>query len=351
MIMRWKYALVGVIVTGVLGIYCTRYMGTQRDLGYMTHIDVQSGVPSEDKAFELYVDFDQSMQSDHYAPRLKNQGLEQLFAYFKQMYERTSFFKITPSVDLKIPKLFHYVWFGKKLPAEYLPFLQTWKEFHPEWTFVYWVDNPENYDLGEVLADYTFEKLTSDLQGDALPCKQVVIDVKNLDFDNRIFFDEATNYGEKSDILKWEVVYRLGGTYIDVDFECLRSFDMLHHMYNFYTGIQPLDTNFVQLGAAIFGATPGHPILKNCVETIKSDRQKKQIVAKTGPLHFTKSFLAEAGGHRDLIDVALPASYFYPCGYEQKGSGRKTWLRPESFAVHHWAGSWLKPEAIKKSFV
>lgn len=349
MVMRWHYALGGLIATVVLGVGFAKYMGTHPDLGHLTHIDTSGLQSYEDKAFELYVDFDQSMQSDVYAPRYKNQGLEQLLAYFRQMYEQVSFFKVRPCESLKIPKIFHYVWFGKKLPAEYLPFLQTWKDYHPDWTFIYWVDNPENYDLGTVLPEHTFEHLAYDLRLNALPSNHIVMDVKNLNFDNKAFFDEATNYGEKSDIIKWEVVYRFGGTYIDIDFECLKPFDMLHHMYDFYTGIQPLDTNLVQLGAALFGAIPGHPILKHCVETIKHDRHKQQIILKTGPIHFTKSFLAQAGGHKDLIDIALPASYFYPCGYEQKGWERDKWLRPESFAVHHWAGSWLKPEATKRN--
>ena len=80
---------------------------------------------------------------------------------------------------------------------------------------------------------------------------------------------------------------------------------------------------------------------------IKNNQHIAQIVAKTGPLHFTYCFMLEAGkdGRRDS---ALPASYFYPCGYEQRGMSPDCWQMPESYAVHHWAGSWLKPEGFER---
>jgi mannosyltransferase OCH1-like enzyme len=353
MIMRWYYALCGLLITVILGISFNRYViETEKpDFGHLTNIDTSaydSNSP-EAQTFESFVDFDVSMQTEKYAHSCKNMGLEQLLNYFRAMYTKTSFFKIRPQKELKIPKILHYIWLGRKLPQEYIPFLETFKQNHPDWTFIYWVDNPENYDLGTEFSCDNFNLLEQALHDQKLPGNQIVINVKKLPFENRIFFDEATNYGEKSDILKWEIIYQFGGAYIDVDMESLKALTILHHMYDFYTGIQPLDTNLVQLGAAIFGACPRHPILKHCIDTIKSDRHKQQIVIKTGPIHFTKSFLAEAGNpNRNTIDIALPASYFYPCGYEQRGSDPASWMRPEAFAVHHWAGSWLKPEGFEE---
>ena len=45
--------------------------------------------------------------------------------------------------------------------------------------------------------------------------------VKEITLINQELFDKAKNYGEKSDILKWELVYRFGGVYIDTDMEAL----------------------------------------------------------------------------------------------------------------------------------
>jgi len=295
-------------------------------------------------AKNLYVDFDTSMRTKKYKHKINTQS-ERLFSFFKYRYEANSFNKIIPREIGKIPKVFHYIWLGKKLPEQYVPFLETWLKYHPDWTFVFWVDNPQNYNLGKLCENYTFDDLKKYLNNNNNnnKTKRIVIDVKNLTFDNKKFFDETRNYGQRSDILKWEVVYRFGGIYIDVDFECTKPLDMLNYMYDFYTGIQPLDTSFVQLGAALFAARPGHPILKKCVETIKDDWHNTQIIVSTGPLHFTKCF-CETANQNGFIDVALPASYFYPCGYDEQRLPRKNWIQSESFGVHHWAGSWLKSE-------
>ena len=298
----------------------------------------------------LYVDFDTSMQTERYNKKIniRNQAL---FSLLKYNYCNNNFQSICPQKICKIPKIFHYIWLGKKLPDQYTPFLKTWMHNHPDWTFVFWVDNPENYYLGTLLENYTFDDVKKYLQSHEKKEKMIVIDVKNITFDNRKFFDETRNYGQRSDILKWEVVYRFGCAYIDVDFESIKPLDMLHYMYDFYTGVQPLDTSFIQLGAALFAARAGHPILKHCVETIKDDWHNNQIIIATGPLHFTKSFcsIMMKPIQNRLTNIALPASYFYPCGYDEQKLPRKNWLKSESFAVHHWAGSWLKPEGWDQS--
>ncbi|MFC1841590.1 glycosyltransferase family 32 protein [Candidatus Dependentiae bacterium] len=296
----------------------------------------------------LYVDFDTSMQTERYANKIANKNVS-LLSIFKQKYDFVNLYNVTPQMICKIPKVFHYIWFGVKLPDQYKPFLETWLKYHPNWTFVFWVDNPQNYDLGNHFEGFTFADLKRYLQSsNPQKEKRIVIDVKNINFDNRTFFDQTRNYGQRSDILKWEVVYRFGGVYIDVDFECIKPLDMLNHMYDFYTGIQPLDTSFIQLGAALFAARPGHPTLKHCVESIKDDWHNPQVVVATGPLHFTKSYF-QTLSNKGLVDAVFPASYFYPCGYDEQKLPRKNWIKPESFAVHHWAGSWLKPEGWDKT--
>ena len=135
--------------------------------------------------------------------------------------------------------------------------------------------------------------------------------------------------------------------YIDVDYECLQPLDIFHHVYDFYTGIQPLDTQFVQLGAALFGAVPHHPILKHCIETIKDDWHKKGAPTKSGPVHFTKSFYAIAG-QNGSCDIALPASYFYPLGCREIALNYAAWQQQGAYAVHHWAKSWM-PTSFRRA--
>lgn len=263
-----------------------------------------------------YIDFDASMDLEHYKEKLDPLWGLPVYQCLKRVYQKNNLRCVTYSKKLRIPKVIHQIWLGSPVPPEYRWLQETWIKNHPGWEYRLWTDTE---------AEAFMQKQDPELYG---------------------YYQEAINYGEKSDILKWLIIYTYGGLYTDIpDYECLRPLDMFHHCYDFYTGVQPLSTSIVQLGAALFAACPRHPVLKHCIETLKRDHHIIQIVAKTGPVHFTKSFCAVAP-HLNTPVVALPASYFYPRAYFQTFEERALWCKPESFAVHHWAGSWLKKEGF-----
>jgi len=269
-----------------------------------------------DDPAQWYVDFDTSMQAAAYPEKLNNEWGRSVYACIKRVYEKNNLKKVSYCPQVRIPKIIHQVWLGSPVPEEYTWLQRTWIDHHKAWEYRLWTDTEAE----------EFMKAQDPLLYQ--------------------YYTDATNYGEKSDILKWLIIYTYGGLYTDIpDYECLHSLELLHHCYDFYTGVQPLDTSLVQLGAALFAAQPRHPILRHCIETLQQDHHYVQIVQKTGPIHFTRSFCAVAP-QLDTPVVALPASYFYPRAYNQSFEARKAWLRPESFAVHHWAGSWLKKEGF-----
>lgn len=293
------------------------------------------------------IDFDDSMQVNAYQSLLADHDTANLLQIFKQIYDQHKYALNNPAIFPKIPTILHVIWLGGKLPREYEGFYHSWQTSHPSWTHIFWTDHPANYELGTVLCK-TFEELSACLASTDTKGLKIVVDTAGLIFDNKKFFNASRYYGEKSDILRWEVVYRFGGVYVDTDFECFHPLDNLNHCFDFYTGLQPLDINHVQLGAALFGAIPGHPIMQECIQKIQHNQHIMQIIARTGPIHFTRCFLSKIT-ERNLINIALPASYFYPCGYEQKALPKSKWTKSEALAVHHWAGSWRKPESFVRS--
>ena len=232
----------------------------------------------------------------------------ELYHFFRSLYEKNNPSKVMPQVTTKIPKIIHQVWIGGEVPKVFKPLMQSWIDSHVGrgWEYKLWTDE----------------------------------DVKDYPLRNRAFYDATDNPGVKSDILKWEIIYNHGGVYIDVDHECLRTLDILHHTYDFYTCLQPLDGFFIQLGAALFAGTPKHPILKHCIETIRDDWHYKGAPKKTGPIHFTKSFIQTAG-KVDGVVAALPAYYMYPLGAQEKKIDCDAWVNKGAFAIHWWAKSWM----------
>jgi len=256
------------------------------------------------------VDFDESMQAVHYPQRFKSPAEKQFYNAFKMSYQKNSP-TITKVSGKKIPKIIHQIWLGSPFPEKYKIFRDSWLRHHPGWEYRLWTD----------------------------------ADVAAFPLHNQAIYDSSSNYGEKSDIARYEILYKFGGLYVDTDFECLRALDNLHDTYDFYIGVQPLDTNIVQLGIGLIGTVPGHPLLRACINHMAENASHfVQVIQRTGPLYFTRVFEAIAPLLYDRT-VALPSTYFYPKGYTQTEQPEAVWRRPESYAVHHWEGSWLKKEA------
>ncbi len=262
----------------------------------------------------IYVNFDESMQTTQY---LKNIPVteqivgingHELLSFFRNLYNQNNLSQISPSNELKIPKIIHQIWLGSEVPEVFKRYMNSWVQQHlgRGWFYKLWTDS----------------------------------DVSKIKLRNRTFFDATYNYGIKSDILRYEILDQIGGVYIDTDFECFRSLDILHYAYDFYIGIQPLDTLFVQLGIGIIGARPSHSIIKYCIDTIKDDWHKKGAPKKTGPVHFTQSFYAMAG-KSGTIDIAFPTSYFYPLGCRENNVTVDEWIKQGAFGVHWWSKSWM----------
>jgi mannosyltransferase OCH1-like enzyme len=270
-----------------------------------------------------HLSFDDALQTASNLPAIARSyhymGIEgaDLYLFFKDLYNKYALNIHKASTKLKIPKIIHQIWLGSSVPSVYASYIKSWKEKHPDWAYMLWTD--ENV--------HTLFPLY-----------------------NQHFYDEVENYGAKSDILRWEILYRFGGLYVDMDYECLNPLDELHYAYDFYTGIQPLDAVFLQLGAALVGSIPGHPILKHCIETVKDDWHHKGAPTKTGPVHFTRSFYACAG--RGTIDIALPPFYVYPLGSMEKPTRQlyNAWIAQGSYAVHWWSKSWMPKQYRPAAF-
>lgn len=269
-----------------------------------------------------YVDFDQSMQFDAFPSGIPNciryTGIEgeDLRAFFKNLYERNNLTKVTPQNAPRIPKIIHVIWFGGALPDLLKEYVYSWIEKNPGWKVYLWNDDS----------------------------------VKNLEIYNQELFVKARNPGMRSDILRFEIVYRYGGVYVDTDFECLQPFDIFHHSYDFYGALMPLDTYHIQVTSGLFGARPGHPILKHCIEQMaKSCASSRDITVQTGPIHFTKSVYALAGTGDDL-DCVFPATCFFPFGCKQEKVEPEKWAAWGSFGIHWWAKTWASAQYRTEKF-
>lgn len=215
----------------------------------------------------------------------------------------------------KIPKKIHAIWLGSTPPASVLESFESFKKMHPDWECILWQDK----------------------------------DIRAFGLQNQHFYDNANNYGQRSDIARYELLYRLGGVYVDSDFKCLKSFDYLHEHFSFYTGVLKIGKQFVGLANGLIGSVPGHPILKQCIDSmnVEPHEKKKKITQSTGPGHFTNAFMAVIGSCSEDT-VVLPSSFFYPAPNSKRHQSLQemdAYIKPESFAIHYWTNSWKESKA------
>lgn len=258
------------------------------------------------------VSFDESMNPRYSDERRFDE------AFFKALYEENNYQVVKATKEAQIPKVIHQIWLGGKLPEKFHKFAASWKEQNPEWEYKLWTDE----------------------------------DVDKFPWRNRKIFDQAGNYGMKSDIWRYEILNLHGGVYADIDFECLQSLDKFHHSCEFYGGLH----EGVMMGNGFFASRSCHPILRQCMREIARitnfNPTPEETFELTGPYFLTRVVMDTVkNGHRQGV-VIYPTSYFFPfphTHHKKLWTGeltlerlRKKFFRPESHAVHYWSTSWIK---------
>ncbi|MGE0009520.1 MAG: glycosyltransferase [Candidatus Babeliales bacterium] len=221
-------------------------------------------------------------------------------------------FKIAP----KIPKIIHHIWLGGPMPEQYVLWRKKWQDMHPDWTFMLWTDK----------------------------------EVAHFHLENQEYYDETTSYGEKANLLRYELLYQFGGLYVDTDCECYKQFDFLHHCCDFYAGCEYPQRSYagsrIMVGNSIMASRPGHPLVRAFIDGIQHTWQEEMQVARSGTRYATdiiKKMLPKA---RDVIMI-FPANIFYPWAtaknpWEEPITDQETFVQPESWSLHYWHFTWNK---------
>jgi inositol phosphorylceramide mannosyltransferase catalytic subunit len=207
-----------------------------------------------------------------------------------------------------IPKIIHQIWLGGEMPEQYKIYAETWKNHHLDWQYKLWTDK----------------------------------DADDIFITRRNLFDKATNVGMKSDILRYEILKQYGGVYVDTDFECLKPLNDLMHL-DFFTGVG-YDTE-AQLYIGLIASVPNHPIIRHTIDSlgpIYTGNRGSAIMNITGANTFTTAFFDTVDVNAEKV-VAFPTPYFYPYPNNVRGTGDPhSYVTKETYAIHHWAVSWLK---------
>ncbi len=200
-----------------------------------------------------------------------------------------------PRLRRTIPRTIHRIWLGDApLSEDHEVFGETWRRHHPRWEMRMW--------------------------GDRDLCRLVP----------REALRRARSPSEASDLLRYEVLRRHGGVYVDTDVECLRPLDPLLDGIRAFAAWEAPH----RVGTAVLGSVPGHPAFAEAArESTVTAGLGPHSADSTGP-GFLTTVLAD---HPDV--TVFESERFYPYRWDERP--RPASAFPDAYAVHHWAGSWV----------
>ncbi|NGX45857.1 MAG: hypothetical protein K940chlam2_01037, partial [Chlamydiae bacterium] len=273
-------------------------------------------------------DYLMGKETDHWAHVAQAEDI-QLLEKCSALYESNKQLRFKKEGDYKIPPKVHFIWVGPNpFPPASVENVRTWIAHHPDWEVIFWTDR---------------KRLP--------PCEdmqvRLVQDFPFLFLKER--YEESNNWGEKSDVLRYEILYQLGGTYVDHDANCLIRFDGLHRGYDFYCGLEaphpPFAGRNITTGIGVFGARPGHPRIKRVIDLIDSHwselgrkypgrdgYSRTQLVMERTYMVLTDT-LSEGFEAEGMTDIVFPSAYFFA----KKG------IAP-LYSAHFYANTWAGEE-------
>jgi mannosyltransferase OCH1-like enzyme len=214
-----------------------------------------------------------------------------------------------------IPKLIHHIWIGdRQFPEEF-------KQFRAAWMSLY--------------ADYHCFLWTSEL-----------IESENIidDSINQYYFG---NYkiAFKADLLRFKILEKYGGIYIDTDTEPLRRMPDSFLDYKFFAGKQK-PNNEIAIG--LMGAEKENELVKEYnLDVLKSIEGNKDSFGNisqelwriTGPSYF--DLLCDKYKNNKEY-MFFDNNIFYPYGWNELHRRHDNFklTHPDAYSVHHWAHSW-----------
>jgi mannosyltransferase OCH1-like enzyme len=205
-----------------------------------------------------------------------------------------------------IPRIIHRVWLGsEEMPDDYVRFGDSWREHHPGWEMRTWTDSE--------LPPLTYP--------DAL--------------------ERCRNYGEASDVLRYEALLRIGGVYVDTDVECRRSIEPLIEDVSAFGAWQRPGV----IGSAVVGSVPGHPAIAEVLRRVSEGAGSGPQVEATGPVALTRVL-------ENAEDVKLfGPETFFPYDYWEIPLDPEVDAAegaPDAYAIHHWHATWVSRESLMR---
>jgi mannosyltransferase OCH1-like enzyme len=231
-----------------------------------------------------------------------------------------------------IPKIIHQIWSGidGPLPNPLRKLGETWKACHPDWQYEFWDNDRMNRFILDCYPQYreAYHRFTYNIQ--------------------------------RWDAIRYLILDRMGGMYVDFDSECLEPLDELLEGKTCCFSMEPkshwaMYNRKFFFNNALMASIPGHPFMKLVVRTVFENvkpvqftglkAKGDQVMESTGPtmlVNLYDSYLDKKSIYLIPYRYASPLSnkeiYYLRQG---KYLNRLEKKMEKAYCIHYFFNTWL----------
>ena len=226
-----------------------------------------------------------------------------------------------------IPKIIHQTWKTNEIPEQVIDINKKLLELHPDYEYKLWTDK-ENLDF--IKKEYPF--------------------LLKL-------YESYPNNIQRVDLVRYCILHKYGGIFLDLDFLVLRKFDSLINNKQCVFGLESSKNieNWKKdkiICNAWMACIPNHTFFKNIIDYSQNKKlDLNNVLSSTGPFFLTGCY----DNYEDQYKITLLESfYLYPLNYEEidyyAKKHKNHWSKNKnndlmskikfSFAIHLFEGTW-----------
>ena len=209
-----------------------------------------------------------------------------------------------------IPKVIHYCWFGRgEMSVLHRRCVDSWKKYCPEYELKLWNEDNANIDN-----DY---------------CREAIIQKK---------------WAFVADWVRFDVLSKYGGIYLDTDLELITSLDLLLNLHGCLMARETCKDVGAGYGTGFLACEAGNPVMITARELILGELIRQRLFA-TSPVVLKKAVELDLGGNSTQLDPVT----FYPFNpYDRSNSQNAMQLMysditSQTIGIHHYGlkASWV----------
>ncbi len=190
-----------------------------------------------------------------------------------------------------IPKIIHQLWIGHK-PAP-TKFMDSWKNKNPDFEYIRWSEQ--------------------ELQN------------RNMELECTERINEMEEINGKADIIRWEILYKYGGVFIDADSICIEPIDRILMETPAFAGWEQEQIRNGLVATGTMGFPPKHPLVRAAIDWIKINCVSVQKTGKRAWITVGPGLLTTMYNTGKYNMTIFPSYSFLPIhctGLEYKGHGK-----------------------------